>query len=122
MGAIACILCLAHCIFTPIFFITYGSSCHSEPPLWWSSIDILFLIVSFFAILRSTQTTSSQIIKLIFWVTWIALSFIIMNEKLEWIHVSENYLYFVAISLAITHMYNLKYCQCKDENCCIHKE
>ena len=121
-GAIASILCLAHCIFTPIFFITYGSSCHAETPLWWSSIDILFLIISFFAILKSTQTTSSQIIKLIFWVTWIILFSIIINEKLEWIHVSENYLYFMAIFLAITHIYNLKYCQCKDEDCCVHKQ
>ena len=120
-GAIASILCLMHCVLTPIFFITYGSSCHTETPLWWNSIDILFLIISFFAILKSTQTTSSQIIKLIFWINWIILSIIIINEKLEWIpDVSENYLYFTAIFLAIIHMYNLKYCQCKDEDCCVH--
>ena len=122
-GAIASILCLVHCVLTPVFFITYSSSCHAETPLWWNSIDILFLIISFFAILKSTQTTSSQIIKLIFWVAWIILSIIIINEKLEWIpDVSENYLYFTAIFLAITHMYNLKYCQCEDEDCCVQKK
>jgi len=122
IGATVSILCLIHCVITPIIFITYGAAaCHTEAPLWWKSIDFLFLTISFLAIFRSTQTTSSQIIKLILWTIWTSLFFIIINEKLDWFHINENWLYFTAIILSITHIYNLKYCQCNNENCCINE-
>ena len=33
-------------------------------------------------------------------------------------HLPEIITYFAAINLACLHVYNLKYCQCADEECC----
>jgi len=34
------------------------------------------------------------------------------------IEISESFSYISAFSLAYAHVYNLKYCQCKDGECC----
>lgn len=64
-GAFASTLCLLHCIATPLLFIVHSCSIGgcSATPVWWKSIDYLFLVISFFAIYRSTQTTTSTFIK-----------------------------------------------------------
>ena len=52
IGASASLLCLIHCLATPfVFFIKTSSSlCCSETPIWWQSIDYIFLTVAFFAV------------------------------------------------------------------------
>ncbi|EAR12961.1 hypothetical protein PI23P_10045 [Polaribacter irgensii 23-P] len=65
LGAIASTLCLLHCIAAPFIFIVQSCSmvCCDSAPVMWSFIDYFFLVVSFFAVYRSTQTTSSYWIK-----------------------------------------------------------
>jgi hypothetical protein len=46
----------------------------------------------------------------------------IFNEKLEFFHIPEYFTYASAMGLAGLHLYNLKYCQCKTENCCVKNE
>jgi hypothetical protein len=45
------------------------------------------------------------------------LFFLILNEKLDWIPLAEFFTNSAAYTLAILHIYNLNYCQCKSENC-----
>ncbi|WP_256467932.1 MerC domain-containing protein [Seonamhaeicola sp. ML3] len=120
IGAFSSGLCMVHCLATPLLFIAHASSlcCDNTVPTWWKSIDYFFLVVSFFAVYRSTQTTSKSFIKPIMWFCWILLCLTIINESIQLIPIKEIFNYIPAISLIILHIYNLKFCQCKTENCC----
>ncbi|MEJ6589220.1 MAG: MerC domain-containing protein [Crocinitomicaceae bacterium] len=120
IGALASSLCLIHCAATPFLFIAQSCSatCCESAPSWWVSLDYLFLALSFWAIYQSTQNTSKKIMKPLLWTCWSALFLAIINEKLEWISLSQNITNIIALSIAVIHIYNLKYCQCQTENCC----
>ena len=87
------------------------------PTIWWKSLDLVFLALSFFAIRRSVRTTSKPNIRYAFWGSWLFLLGIIVNEKLGIIPLPEEIIYIGSLSLVILHFYNLKYCQCKKECC-----
>ncbi|WP_299311685.1 MerC domain-containing protein [uncultured Aquimarina sp.] len=114
IGAIASTLCLIHCIATPLIFIVQSSSmtCCNGVPAWWGSIDYLFLIISFFAIYHSTQTTSKNWIKTSLWLSFLSLATIIVNEKNTWFYLDEKLIYVPTIALIVLHLYNKKYGQC----------
>ncbi|MEC8536173.1 MAG: MerC domain-containing protein, partial [Bacteroidota bacterium] len=84
LGAIASTLCIVHCLATPLLFIThvYDSFVSETVPFWWKNLDYLFLIVSFTAIYRSTQTTSKKFMKYALWAGWAILFSLILNEKM----------------------------------------
>ncbi len=123
IGSLASSLCLIHCIVTPFIFITQACtmSCCADAPIWWQSIDYIFLIISFFAIYRSTQTSTKLEIKIALWLTWIVLFILILNKQIQIFYISNNFTYASGILLAILHLYNLKYCQCSDKDCCVTK-
>ncbi|NMH86894.1 MerC domain-containing protein [Flavivirga algicola] len=122
LGAIASTLCMVHCIATPLLFIAHTCAEHgcSTTPTWWKSLDYFFLFISFFAVYRSTKTTSKNFMKPLLWLSWSALFLVILNEMLGIYHVPEGLTYTPALALVALHLYNLKYCQCKTENCCIN--
>ena len=120
IGAVASTLCVIHCLLTPILFAVQSyTAVHSEvAPLWWKNLDFIFITISFFAINQSTKNSSKKSIQYALWGAWVSLLFLIINEKMEWFHLGELVTYAVALTLAVLHLYNLNYCQCKDENCC----
>lgn len=120
IGALASTLCLIHCIATPFLFIVQSCSvtCCSATPVWWRYIDFLFLIVSFFAIYKSTQTTSKDWIKPFMWLSWSILFFLIINETKGWLTLNEKLIYIPALTLITLHLYNKKYCKCETTKCC----
>lgn len=123
IGAIASSLCLIHCLATPLLFIAQSCSavcCSSETvPGWWQWLDYAFLAISFFAIFWSTKTTSKDWMKIALWVSWAALLLVIVNEKTEWFPMKEFFIYIPALSLVALHLYNRKFCQCSEEECCV---
>lgn len=122
LGIIASSLCLVHCLVTPFIFIAQGVSLiHEEHPLWWSSLDIVFLVISFIAIRWSTRTTTNVIVKYALWISWALLLGVIVNEKLHIIPLAEEVIYFVTLLLVGLHFYNRNYCRCKDSKCCVDK-
>lgn len=126
IGAAASLLCLLHCLATPIIFMAQActDSCCTDSPTWWNFIDFFFLLISFFAVYRSTQTTSKEYMKYALWISWLVLFVTILNEKAEVFPLPESLTYFAAIALVLLHLYNMKYCNCNDETkeCCIHNE
>ena len=124
VGAMASTLCMIHCLLTPFIFVVQSctATCCASAPAWWVTFDYLFLVISFFAIFKSTQTTRSNAMKYALWTFWFLLLSLILNESLEVILLTKNILYFVAISLACLHIYNLKYCQCSESKCCVNHE
>ena len=86
-GAIASFLCLVHCITTPFVFIvlqSYASKGITINPLWWQNLDSILLIISLIAVVHSTKNTSKILFKIALWMSWIALSLFIFNEKYFW--------------------------------------
>ena len=121
IGVIASTLCVIHCLATPLLFIAQSCSvggCESTP-FWWRNIDYLFLVISFISVYRTTQTTSRRIMKPAFWLSWVFLVFLIVNEKLTWFSLPEVTTYLIAFTLVGLHLYNLTYCQCKMDKCCM---
>ena len=123
LGAAASTLCLIHCVATPFIFIaqTCAVTCCNDTPVWWKFIDYFFLIISFFAIYRSTQTTASNWIKPLLWSSWFLLLIVIVNEKLAWFTLHDTFIYVPAVLLITLHLYNRKYCQCNTNKCCAHE-
>ena len=124
IGALASILCLIHCIITPFIFIVQSSSvacCSSTTPTWWSYIDYIFLIVSFFAIYYAAKTSTSKWMKPSLWISWLLLVLIIINEKAQWISLNKHLIYIPAIALIVLHLYNNKYYQRKTDKCNINE-
>lgn len=119
LGMFASGLCLIHCLATPFLFIakTCSATCCEETPVWWKTIDVLFLTISFFAVLASTKKSTNKTIQVLMWLAWMAISFVILNEYLNLITLFDKAIYIPAISLIVLHIYNLKFCQCK-EKCC----
>ncbi|MDO6853532.1 MerC domain-containing protein [Cellulophaga lytica] len=119
-GALASALCLVHCFATPFIFIAHSCAAGGcvTSPVWWRSLDYIFLIISFFAVLKSAKNTSKNFMKPLLWASWFSLFFLIVNEKIQLLSLPETVTYIIAIVLAALHIYNLKYCQCKTNNCC----
>jgi len=126
IGAIASTLCLIHCIATPLIFIVQSCSvtcCSaSTTPTWWRFIDYFFLMISFFAIYRSTKTTTSKWIKPALWFSWGLLFLVIVNEKIVWYPLNEKFIYVPALALIALHIYNKKYCQYTTTKCCTNEK
>jgi len=120
IGMTASLLCMAHCIATPFLFIAKSCSvsCCDASPTWWSWLDYLFLVVSFFAVWQTSKTTSKRWIRYALWVSWLLLFAIIVNEKLQLLPLPETTIYFPAVALVGLHFYNLKYCHCTTNECC----
>ena len=121
VGAINSSLGVVHCFATPFLFLTQAQTSLvelSSVPLWWQLPNYVFIMVSFFAVKRTVKNSSNELVKSLLWVLWVLLSALILNEEFEIMHMPELLTYFAGISLASLHIYNLKYCQCEDENCC----
>ncbi|TKD61418.1 MerC domain-containing protein [Flavobacterium sp. ASW18X] len=118
LGALASGLCLVHCIATPFLFLLPIGFESDVVPNWWKQLDVFFLIISFLAVLQATKTTAAPWIKPALWLSWSALTFLLLNEKFEGFPLPEIATYAVAISLVFLHLYNRKYCQCKTDTCC----
>ena len=120
LGVVASGLCLIHCLATPFLFVAKSCavSCCAAAPVWWVLLDYIFLIVSFFAVYWSTLTTSNDKIKSALWLSWTVLSFILINEQIQLMAISRHAIYFPAVALVSFHIYNIRYCQCQNEECC----
>jgi len=128
VGASASTLCLIHCVATPFLFVAEATMAshhhhgHGHTPLWWSLIDIIFIIISFVAVYFSARNTAKNWMKYALFASWAFLTFIILNEKLEGLHLAEAWVYVPALTLIGLHLYNRKYCQCADEQCAVPQE
>ena len=116
-GATFSTLCVLHCFATPLLFITQSHLL--VVPGWWSALNYLFLSLSFIAVYKTTQHSSNLAVKVLLYVLWGFLSFLLISEEFELHHLPEFITYIVGLSLAALHIYNKKYCQCDNGECCV---
>ena len=112
-GVLTCMLCLIHCISSPLIFISL-LSLNTELSMsysWWYNIDYAFIFISFFMVYFSVKITRVKLMKYLFWLSWITLSIVIINEKSESFKIPEHITYLSISSLSILHLYNLKFCK-----------
>ena len=124
VGALASGLCMIHCIATPFLFIAQSCSvttiaCCESSPFWWSSIDYLFIVIAFFAVYQSGLNTTKPWLKYALFATWGLLTILTFNEKYALLPLAASWKYATAFALITLHLYNLKFCQCSDESCCV---
>jgi len=123
LGALASGLCMLHCIATPLLFVVQScstqSSCRSESPLWWSSIDYFFIGVTFFAIYHASKHSVKPWMGSVLFLAWAVLSLLVINEKFVLLLVPVWCKYLAAFTMISLHLYNLKYGKCDDESCCV---
>ena len=112
IGSKASFLCLVHCVATPFLFVAQAEILGQGEahPIWWGLLDVFFLIISYFAVWWSGQTTTKPWIRSALWISWIILAVIVLNEKLSVVPLPEVAIYFPAISLIVLHLYNRNYC------------
>ena len=120
LGILSSTLCFIHCFVTPFVYMSFASLFNQNDFLSfsWKGVNIIFIVFSLIAVNRSTKKTTSKIIKPIFWFSWSFLFFVLFNEEVKFIEFPELVSYLSALNLAGIHVYNLKFCGCKDENCC----
>lgn len=124
IGAVASTLCFLHCLATPLFFVAYAGTAIAEEsqPWWWGTLDIIFLAISFFAVYWSARTTSKSWIKYALWISWLLLSLIVLNEKFELLHFSEEVIYVPTAALVLLHIYNHRYHGSENDECSVDKK
>jgi len=124
VGITTGILCAIHCMFSPFFYVYQASisSNNFEASFLWNSMNYIFIIISFIAVYKSVLNSSNSIIKSILFISWFALTILILNEQFEILHLQEVYTYLSASILCVTHFYNLKNCRCDNDDCCSHKK
>ena len=122
VGVFASITCMVHCAITPLIFIANicSQSCCSQAPLWWRSLDYIFLVITFIAIIQSNKEQTLKIIKRLFWFSWALLAFFIINESLILFSITHHLKYIPALTIVFLHMYNIRTCRCQDDKCCLH--
>ncbi len=115
IGAATSGLCALHCMATPFIFLAKAGSVYV--PEWYHMIDYVFIVISFGAIYLTLKTTVKNWMKIALWSTWSVLLLAILNETFEVKHLPEASVYVPALIIAVLHIYNQKYCKCKDDCC-----
>ena len=119
VGVFTSLACSIHCFATLFLFVAQSGLLSSNiQPIWWESINYIFIALSFIAVYYSAKNTSENIMKPILWLCWLFFVSVILNEMIELTKIPELFSYVSAFSLAYAHVYNLKFCQCKDGECC----
>ena len=81
IGIFTSLICSVHCFATPILFVAQSSFVSADiQPLWWESMNYLFIFLSFIAVYYSARNTSKNFMKLILWTCWLFFVIIILNE------------------------------------------
>lgn len=119
VGITSSLLCLIHCIITPIIFISESQVSFylkSYPILFWYFFNLIFIIISILAVYHSYKKTTKPLIGYFLWLSCFILLGTIINETFEIIHINEYLNYSAPLLLGSLHLYNQKYCRCDKNN------
>ena len=124
VGVASNILCMMHCFATPFLFFSQTQTIHigHDVPFEWQIISYFFISISGIAVYYSAKNSTNNTVKYLMVIFWLILSFLIISEGLELLHLPEFLSYTSASFLSLLHIYNLKYCTCDEEECCIHEK
>lgn len=108
MGITGSVLCIIHCLITPVAVMTSTLLQHDSLRLGFLSLDYLFIGINILAVWSATRHASHQIEMAL----WSLLVLFAAGLLLEEIHESFAYLaYTASIGLVISHLLNIRYCR-----------
>lgn len=121
-GSLASILCIIHCLATPLLFMASASDLTGTTltPWWWHLLDFVFITISFVAIRQSIRTSTISWMPLAMYSSWIVLSVLIIIDKTSFITLPGNINFLPAISLVFLHFYHLLYHRFRRGSHCLH--
>jgi hypothetical protein len=124
VGVASNILCMLHCFATPFIFLSQTQTAHigHDVPFAWQIINYFFITISGIAVYYSAKNSTNNTVKWLMVISLSILSILIISEGLHLMHLPEILTYLSASFLSVLHIYNLKYCTCNDEECCIHEK
>nr|WP_280956527.1 MerC domain-containing protein [Bernardetia litoralis] len=100
--------CALHCALTPVLLVSSSwIAQNNELPWYWSVLDFVFLVLSFFAIRHATLHSQKNWLRYSLWIAWLALMLCILQEKFELELWGEFPMYFSTFLLVVLHSYNL---------------
>ncbi len=120
-GAMVSVLCMVHCMATPLLFLTMPAleataRSHHEHS-WWGLLDWVFLALSLIAVWYAAKYTTHRGIRFLFWIFWLVFAAGLMVEMYG-LQEQKWLMYAGSLSLAITHMVNFRYCRrCNTVKC-----
>ncbi|MCY7356416.1 MAG: MerC domain-containing protein [Rudanella sp.] len=108
MGIAGSVLCIIHCLITPILVMTSTLLNHQTLRIGFLSLDYLFITINMVAV-WSASRHSSRPIRL---ALWVFLALFAVGLLLEDVHEGFEYLaYAASIGLVVSHLLNIQYCR-----------
>lgn len=108
VGITGSILCIIHCLVTPLLVMTSTLLNHDTLRIGFLSLDYLFIGVNIVAVWSASRHTSRRIAIAL----WSFLILFATGLLLEDVHEGFAYLaYAASLGLVITHLTNIRYCR-----------
>ncbi|RYC68862.1 MerC domain-containing protein [Spirosoma sordidisoli] len=108
IGITGSLLCLIHCILTPVLLMTSTWLTHDSLRAGFLSLDYLFIIVNMGAVWSATRHTSRSIR----FALWGFLGLFATGLVFEELNEGFEYLaYAASLGLVVTHLANIHYCR-----------
>ena len=103
VGVVSNILCMLHCFATPFIFFSQTQTVHigHDVPFAWQIINYFFIFISGIAVYYSAKNSTNNIVKILMVIFWSILSFLIICEGLELLHLPEVLTYLSASFLSL---------------------
>jgi len=107
IGITGSILCIIHCLITPVAIMTSTLLNHDALRIGFLSLDYLFIGVNIVAVWSASRHTSWRIRAAL----WSFLALFAAGLLLEDVHEGFEYVaYAASLGLVITHLANIRYC------------
>ncbi|MBN8824334.1 MULTISPECIES: MerC domain-containing protein [unclassified Spirosoma] len=108
IGITGSVLCIIHCLITPILVLTSTFIQHDALRMGFLSLDYLFIGINILAVWSATRHTSGRIAGAL----WSLLALFATGLLLEKVHESFEFLaYAASLGLVVTHLLNIRYCR-----------
>lgn len=114
IGMLAAMVCMIHCLITPLFIVAKPLLLPSEEAHiahswgWWKVLDYLFLTVGLIAVIFATLVSSPRWLTVGLWISWFCLALgIHLEEEL----VGKFLLYGGSSILIMHHVLHYRYCK-----------
>lgn len=108
IGITGSVLCIIHCIATPVLLLTTTLLTHKSLRLGFLSLDYVFIGVNVVAVWSASRHTSRRLSIAL----WSFLTLFAAGLLLEDLHEDFEYLaYAASLGLVITHLANIRYCR-----------
>lgn len=108
LGITGSVLCIIHCLITPLLVITSTLLTHNSLRVGFLSLDYLFILINIGAVWSASRQASTRIRGAL----WAFLSLFAIGLLLEDIHEGFEYVaYAASLGLVITHLINIRQCR-----------